>query len=105
MKQTELRSTRQTSPRAVSTTKFPSVGAATPYAWNSPPRSETNSGLVVRQSLGGKRDDIGPRQLLEHSSPNAIGIWNTVNGKPQASVSCFLNPSTLFAIMQILAIA
>ena len=33
MKQNELQSTRQTSPRAVSTTKVASAGAATPYAW------------------------------------------------------------------------
>ena len=33
MKRTELQSTRQTSPRAVSTSKSASTGAATPYAW------------------------------------------------------------------------
>ena len=43
MKQTELQSTRQNSPRAVSTTKFASAGAATPYAWK----------LVALLSLGG----------------------------------------------------
>jgi putative MFS transporter len=43
MKQTELRSTRQTSPRAVSTTRFAFGGAATPYAWK----------LVALLSLGG----------------------------------------------------
>jgi putative MFS transporter len=42
MKRTELQSTRQTRPRAVST-KFASVGAATPYAWK----------LVALLSLGG----------------------------------------------------
>jgi hypothetical protein len=34
----------------------------------------------VLRSRGEMRGDIGPRQLLEHSSQNAIGIWNTVNG-------------------------
>ena len=43
MKQTEIQSTRQNSPRAVSTTKFASAGAATPYAWK----------LVALLSLGG----------------------------------------------------
>ncbi len=43
MKQNELQSTRQTSPRAVSTTKVASAGAATPYAWK----------LVALLSLGG----------------------------------------------------
>src|ERR1700737_2983656 len=43
MKRTELQSTRQTSPRAVSTRKFASAGAATPYAWK----------LVALLSLGG----------------------------------------------------
>ena len=33
MKRTELQSTRQTSPRAVSATRFASSGATTPYAW------------------------------------------------------------------------
>ena len=43
MKQTELQSTRQTSPRAVSATRFASSGATTPYAWK----------LVALLSLGG----------------------------------------------------
>jgi putative MFS transporter len=43
MKRTELQSPRHTSPRAVSSTKFASAGAATPYAWK----------LVVLLSLGG----------------------------------------------------
>jgi putative MFS transporter len=43
MKQNELQSTRQTSPRSVSTAKFDSLGAATPYAWK----------LVALLSLGG----------------------------------------------------
>src|ERR1700693_5377378 len=43
MKQTDLQSTRQTSPRAVSTAKFASLAAATPYAWK----------LVALLSLGG----------------------------------------------------
>jgi len=43
MKRTELHSTRQTSPRAVSATRFASAGAATPYAWK----------LVALLSLGG----------------------------------------------------
>jgi len=43
MKQTEIQSTRQNSPRAVSTTKFASARAATPYAWK----------LVALLSLGG----------------------------------------------------
>jgi hypothetical protein len=43
VKQTEPPSTRQTGPRAVSTTKFASVGVATPYAWK----------LVALLSLGG----------------------------------------------------
>jgi hypothetical protein len=45
-----------------------------------PPRSETNWGVVVLRSRGEMRGDIGPRQLLEHSSQDEIGIWNTVNG-------------------------
>jgi putative MFS transporter len=43
VKRTEFHSTRQTSPRAVSATRFASWGAATPYAWK----------LVVLLSLGG----------------------------------------------------
>jgi putative MFS transporter len=43
MKQTELQSTRQTNSGAISTTKFASVGGASPYAWK----------LVALLSLGG----------------------------------------------------
>ena len=43
MKRTELQSTRQTSLRAVSTSKSASKGAATPYAWK----------LVALLSMGG----------------------------------------------------
>jgi hypothetical protein len=51
-----------------------------------PRRSETNSGLIVLQSLRGKRDDIGPRPAgalvakRDSCLENALGIWNTVNG-------------------------
>jgi len=43
MKQTELHSSRQAGSRAASTTKFPSLGAASPHAWK----------LVALLSLGG----------------------------------------------------
>src|SRR6266478_4893207 len=43
MKQTELQSTRQTSPRAVSATMFACGGEVSPYAWT----------LVALLSLGG----------------------------------------------------